>query len=152
MIQPRLLLARAGVWVWLTKADVEGRARDLVFLGFLGPWFAYTALYFFLHPRGLTASASLFMWLTGRPDPACGLTRTFAWMWRGDVRQAILVYPLGPLVFLLTVLVAGYALVALPVGYTVRVRLAPRALRILLATAGIAVAANWLSKLLWLGM
>ncbi|HSR25071.1 MAG TPA: DUF2752 domain-containing protein [Candidatus Eisenbacteria bacterium] len=62
-------------------------------------WLLYTRLYFWLHPRGLTAAPSLFMNLTGRPDPLCGLTRTFAWMWRGDLVNAIVVYPLGPLLF-----------------------------------------------------
>jgi len=147
-----LVFARAGAALWLQRADAEGRARDLLILGLTGPWFVYTALYFFLHPRGLTAAPSMFMLLTGKPDPICGLTRTFAWMWRGDVLQAILVYPLGPLVFLLTVMAAAYALVAVPLGQTIRFEVAPRTLRILLVAVGIAIAANWLSKLLWLGM
>ncbi len=46
------------------------------------PWLAYTRLYFFLHPRHLTFDGGLFMWYFNKPDPFCGGTRTFAWMWR----------------------------------------------------------------------
>ena len=72
-------------------------------LGVAVPWLAYTRLYFFLHPRHLTFDGGLFMWLFNKPDPFCGGTRTFAWMWRGDVGRAVVVYPLGPLLFVATV-------------------------------------------------
>jgi hypothetical protein len=147
-----LVLPRAGIRLSLDEADAAGRARDLLILAIAVPWLVYTRLYFVLHPLGLTAALSPFMWLTGKPDPMCGLTRTFAWMWRGDIRQAVLVYPLGPLVFLLTAVAAGYALVALALRMTLRVELRPQTRRLLLSAAAIAIAANWLSKLLWLGM
>ena len=43
------------------------------------------------------------MWYFNKPDPFCGGTRTFAWMWRGDLGRAVAVYPLGPLLFVTTV-------------------------------------------------
>ncbi len=79
--------------------DRRQRVSQLPALAMLIAWFAYTRLYFFLHPHGLTFDPSLFMYLTGKPDPTCGLTRTFAWTWRGDLGQAVRVYPLGPLAF-----------------------------------------------------
>jgi Protein of unknown function (DUF2752) len=75
-------------------------------LGIALPWLVYTRLYFFLQPRHLTYDGSAFMWLFNKPDPSCGLTRTFAWMWRGDLGRAVAVYSLGPLVFLATVALA----------------------------------------------
>src|SRR2546425_4723 len=83
-------------WALLDRPE---RLAQLPALTILIEWFAYTRLYFFLHPRGLTFDPSLFMYLTGKPDPTCGLTRTFAWTWRGDLAQGVRVYPLGPLLF-----------------------------------------------------
>jgi Protein of unknown function (DUF2752) len=90
------------------------------------PWLLYTRLYFWLRPRGATIAPSLFMHLTGRPDPACGLTRTFAWMWRGDILRAIAVYPLGPAAFVAALAVLGYACLVLMSGRALREDLSPR--------------------------
>ncbi|MHB8508038.1 MAG: DUF2752 domain-containing protein [Candidatus Dormibacteria bacterium] len=118
------------------------------------PWFAYTKLYFFLHPRGLTFAPSLFMHLTGRPDPACGLTRTFAWMWRGNLFEALRAYPLGPILFVL--LVASVADAAVVVvrgrGLWPRLSLSAPQRRTLLAVTVTAFALNWAAKLLYLGI
>ncbi len=63
------------------------------------------------------------MHLTGRPDPVCGLTRTFAWMWRGDVAHAVAVYPLGPLAFAARFPLLGYAAWILVSGRALRLEL-----------------------------
>jgi hypothetical protein len=112
----------------------------------------YTRLYFWLHPRGLTVAPSIFMHLTGRPDPLCGLTRTFAWMWRGDPMQAVLVYPLGPALFLLTFPLVAYAGFMLIRGQAVRVVLPATSRRIIVVAVVLLFALNWTSKLLWLGV
>lgn len=115
-------------------------------------WLAYTRLYFALHPLGLTFDPSLFMWLTGRPDPLCGLTRTFAWTWRGDLPRAVLVYPIGPAVFAGTVAFVGYSAWALVSNQKLSFKLPRPWSRVLLVVALCALAANWAAKLLWLGM
>jgi hypothetical protein len=81
---------RASPWrARIGRAQGSDRTSAALILAFGLAWLAYTRLYFWLHPRGLTPALSPFMYLTGRPDPLCGLTRTFAWMWRGDVGQAV---------------------------------------------------------------
>lgn len=115
-------------------------------------WLTYTALYFVLHPLGLTFDPSLFMYLTGKPDPACGFTRTFAWMWRGDLLSAVRVYPLGPLLFVVTILATLNSAASMMSARTVRIVMSPRAIRVGAALVLAAFAANWASKLLWLGM
>lgn len=115
-------------------------------------WFSYTRLYFFLHPLGLTFDPSLFMYLTGRPDPSCGLTRTFAWTWRGDLVHAVLVYPLGPLVFLVAGLVTANLAIAVAMSRRVQLILPRRAWHVIIAVSAVAVAMNWAAKLIWLGM
>ncbi len=92
------------------------------------------------------------MYLTGKPDPGCGLTRTFAWMWRGDLFHAVSVYPLGPLVFAGTILVVFWALAVLVLGRVARIWLSGGQWRVLIAVSLIALALNWASKLIWLGM
>ena len=125
---------------------------DGLLLLFALAWLTYTAGYFVLHPRGLTFDPSLFMYLTGKPDPACGLTRTFAWMWRGDVINAVRVYPLGPLLFVATILATANSAASVLVGKTFRVEMSQRAIRISLILVAAAFAANWASKVIWLGM
>ncbi|MHB8613711.1 MAG: DUF2752 domain-containing protein [Candidatus Dormibacteraceae bacterium] len=121
-------------------------------LGLGLPWLVYTRLYFFLQPRHLTYDGGAFMWLFNKPDPGCGLTRTFAWMWRGDLGRAVAVYPLGPLVFLATVALAVYAVVVLLGGRAVHVNLSPATVRFVLGVGVVALGLNWIAKLAWLGM
>ena len=121
-------------------------------LGIALPWLIYTRLYFFLQPRHLTYDGGAFMWLFNKPDPSCGLTRTFAWMWRGDLGRAVAVYPLGPLVFVATVALALYAVVALLSGRAVHLNLSPATLRLVIWVGLVALGLNWIAKLAWLGM
>jgi hypothetical protein len=121
-------------------------------LGLGLPWLVYTRLYFFLQPRHLTYDGGAFMWLFNKPDPGCGLTRTFAWMWRGDLGRAVAVYPLGPFVFLTTVALAVYAVVVLLSGRAVRINPSAATVRRVLWICVIALGLNWIAKLAWLGM
>ena len=122
------------------------------FLGIGLPWLTYTRLYFFLHPRHLTFDGGAFMWLFNKPDPFCGGTRTFAWMWRGDIVRAVAVYPLGPLLFVATVGLVVYAVVVLLTGRAVHLNLSPATVRLLLGVGVVALGLNWIAKLVWLGM
>ncbi|HVS47402.1 MAG TPA: DUF2752 domain-containing protein [Candidatus Dormibacteraeota bacterium] len=116
------------------------------------PWLAYTRLYFFLQPRQLTFDGGLFMWYFNKPDPFCGGTRTFAWMWRGDVGRAVAVYPLGPLLFVATVALVVYAVIALLSGRAVHVNPSALTVRLVLGVGLVALGLNWIAKLAWLGM
>jgi hypothetical protein len=140
---------------WRAKIDRAGgsdRSWAALILTLDLAWLTYTRLYFWLHPRGLTAAPSLFMHATGRPDPLCGLTRTFAWMWRGDLAHAVAVYPLGPLVFAASCPLLGYAASVLVSGRALRPEI-PRAVRRTLVVVVVAaVALNWTAKLIWLGV
>src|SRR5438128_2913143 len=121
-------------------------------LGIGLPWLAYTRLYFFLQPRHLTFDGGVFMWYFNKPDPFCGGTRTFAWMWRGDVGRAIAVYPLGPLIFVATVGLVLYGLYVLITRRAVQINLWPATFRRLRGLGFVALGLNWIAKLVWLGM
>jgi len=92
------------------------------------------------------------MWYFNKPDPFCGGTRTFAWMWRGDVGRAVAVYPLGPLLFVATVALVVYAVIALVSRRAVHVNPSAPIVRLVLWVGLVALAINWIAKLAWLGM
>jgi hypothetical protein len=141
--------------VWRVAWRPVGNRAWAAHVGLVGvgaAWLLYTKLYFFLHPKGLTAAPSLFMHLTGRPDPFCGLTRTFAWMWQGDLREAILAYPLGPVVFIATWVVMAVLAYSVVARRTPHVRIRRDVGVALIAVVLLALAANWTAKLLWLGV
>lgn len=135
--------------VSVAAARRSDRATPALILAGAVPWHVYTRLYFWRHPKHLTFDPSLFTYLTGRPDPLYGLTRTFAWMWRGDVGRAALVYPLGPLVFAASFMLVGYALYSLASGRAVQISFSSRTARALVMIPLLALAANWAAKLLW---
>ena len=114
-------------------------------------WLTYTRFYFWLQPRHLTYDGP-FMYMTGKPDPACGLTRTFAWMWRGDLAHAAIVYPLGPLLFIVTLAVVAYSVVVIVSGRSLRIALSSFVQRRILIVALVALGLNWAAKWIWLGM
>jgi len=124
----------------------------LTFLGLGIPWLLYTRLYFFLQPRHLTLDGGPFMQYLHKPDPFCGGTRTFAWMWRGDVGRALGVYPLGPFLFIVTVAFVGYGLYVLATRRAVQINLSARMVFGLVVVGIVALGLNWTAKLLWLGM
>lgn len=148
----RSALSPVAVTLRVERLNRSDRSLLAALAGLALAWLAYTRLYFVLHPLGLTFDPSLFMWLTGKPDPLCGLTRTFAWTWRGDWTRAALVYPIGPVVFAGTVAFVGYATWALVSGRKLSVRLSSRWARTALGLGLCVLAANWIAKLLWLGM
>jgi hypothetical protein len=140
--QPLVAVARADHYERMT-------AGGLLALALL--WLTYTRFYFSLQPRHLTFDGP-FMYVTGKPDPGCGLTRTFAWMWRGDLAHALVVYPLGPLIFLSTFGFVAYSLAVIVSGRSLRFRISPMVQRGLIVGAFVALGLNWASKLIWLGM
>lgn len=121
-------------------------------IGIALPWLVYTRLYFFLHPLGLTFDGGFFMWYLHKPDPFCGGTRTFAWMWRGELGHAVAVYPLGPLLFVATIAAVLYAVGVLVSGRALRISPSRTMVRRGLVLGIVALGLNWTAKLVWLGM
>jgi hypothetical protein len=136
----------------VAPANRQERLTAAGLLGLALAWLTYTRLYFWLHPRHLTFDPSAFMYITGKPDPSCGLTRTFAWMWRGDLSRSVAVYPLGPIIFVATLVLAVYWAAILLSGQSLRYRLSRRVQRGVVIITLVALGLNWASKLVWLGM
>lgn len=135
----------------IVVATARDRALAKAVVGTSLPWLAYTRLYFFLHPLHLTFDGG-WMWIFNKPDPTCGLTRTFAWMWRGDLANAVAVYPLGPFVFVGTIILAVYGIAVLATNRALELHVPTVVTRRLLLVALVLVGLNWIAKLAWLGM
>jgi hypothetical protein len=135
----------------LTKALPTDRLRDLALLGALLLWLVYTRMFFVLQAAHLTAPPCPFYYLTGHPCPFCGGTRSFAYMWRGDLADAVRLFPLGPVLFAGTF--AGVAGLAAGVitGRTWTPRLTGMQWRLLAIGAVSAISISWALKVFVLG-
>ena len=134
-----------------SRPDVEARTRDL-FLGLgTSAWLGYTYLYPSLSTFHAVIPTCPFLLLTGHPCPFCGGTRSFSAMWRGDVFHAARLYPLGPLLFVLTFPVAAYGIWALITGRSLSLAIPSAAMRALTVIGVVALAISWSLKLVLLG-
>jgi hypothetical protein len=137
--------------VSLTRAVPADRLRDLGLFAGLVLWLAYTRLFFVLQAAHLSAPPCPFFYLTGHPCPFCGGTRSFAYMWQGDLADSVRLYPLGPALFAGSFVgVAGLAAAALS-GRTWTPRLTRTQWQVLGIGVGSAVALSWALKVFILG-
>jgi hypothetical protein len=135
----------------MAPADREVQQRNWIVLGTLVIWFAYTRIYWALHATHIVLPPCPFYALTGHPCPFCGGTRSFAYMWQGDVLSAARLYPFGPLLFVGSMGAAVAAAASIVTRRTVVLNL-PRSVELgALAIAVGALAVSWILKLVWLG-
>ena len=135
----------------LTRAQPLDRSRDLWLLAGLLGWLLYTRVFWVLQAAHLTVPPCPFYYLTGHPCPFCGGTRSFAYLWEGDLSDAVRLYPLGPLFFAGTLAGVG----GLAFGAVTRRTWVPRLTRmqwrLVWIGLGSAVAFNWALKVFVLG-
>ncbi len=135
----------------LSRAVPAQRLRDLGLFAALGLWLLYTRLYWAMHAAHLSMPPCPFYYLTGHPCPFCGGTRSFAYMWEGDMADAVRLYPLGPALFASTVLGMGGLAAGLVTGRTWSPRLTSRQWRLLTIFATSSVLISWALKVFVLG-
>jgi hypothetical protein len=134
-----------------TRAVPADRLRYFGVLAGLLLWLAYTRIYFLLQAAHLSAPPCPFYYLTGHPCPFCGGTRSFAYMWQGDLSDSVRLYPLGPALFAGTfVAVAGLAVGAVT-GRTWTPHLTRTQWRALAIGAVSALVLSWALKVFVLG-
>jgi hypothetical protein len=83
----------------LSRSLPGDRLRYIGLLAGLLLWLTYTRFYWVLHTSHIAMPTCPFFALTGHPCPFCGGTRSFAYMWQGDMSDAVRLYPLGPALF-----------------------------------------------------
>jgi hypothetical protein len=125
--------------------------RDLALLAGLVAWLAYTRIYFLLQAAHLSAPPCPFYYLTGHPCPFCGGTRSFAYMWEGDLADAVRLYPLGPLLFAGTLAGVAGLVAGAVTGRTWAPRLTGFQWRVLGIGVVSAVTVSWALKVFVLG-
>jgi hypothetical protein len=106
--------------VSIVRSDGEERLRVFAALSGLFAWLLYTRLFWGLHAAHATLPPCPFLFITGRPCPLCGGTRSFAEMWQGDVAAAARFHPLGPVLFVLSVAAAAGLAFLLATGRSLR--------------------------------
>lgn len=135
----------------VTRAVRVDRMRDVAIAAALVAWLAYTRLYFVLQAMHIAAPVCPFYYFTGHPCPFCGGTRSFAYMWRGDMSEAVRLYPLGPALFAGTLLGAGGLLGGAAAGRTWVPRLNARQWYLLGIFVGVTLLFSWALKVFILG-
>ena len=135
----------------MTRARVTERVRDLGILLPLVVWLVYTRLYWVLHAAHLSAPPCPFYYLTGHPCPFCGGTRAFAYMWQGDISDAVRLYPLGPALFAGTIVTVGGLAAGIVTGRTWTPRLSPMQWKLIGVFAISLVLVSWAVKWFVLG-
>ncbi|HEY1455147.1 MAG TPA: DUF2752 domain-containing protein [Candidatus Dormibacteraeota bacterium] len=135
----------------LTRALPADRRRELAILIAVTLWLVYTRIYFVVQAAHLSAPPCPFYYLTGHPCPFCGGTRSFAYMWRGDLTDAVRLYPLGPALFAGALVgVVGLAASAIS-GRAWVPRLTRLQWRLLGVAVGSVLLMNWALKVFILG-
>lgn len=135
----------------ITRPMPGDRTRDFAMLGGLLLWLVYTRVYWTLHVGHLTLPPCPFYYLTGHPCPFCGGTRAFAYMWQGDMSDAVRLYPLAPLLFVGSLVgVAGLA-IGIVSGRTWTPNLTSKQWRLLIGGVVSTIALSWALKVFVLG-
>lgn len=136
-----------SVGLALVRADRDARLREAAILGGLVLWMAYARIFWPLRSVHATLPVCPFLTLTHHPCPFCGGTRSFAYMWQGDLKHAALLYPLGPALFAGSVAaIFGLAVLVIS-GRSLAWRLPDGVIPKLMLAACVPLAASWLLKL-----
>lgn len=131
----------------VVRAGTEARLRNAFLLAGLVLWMLYTRMYWSIQAMHLTLPACPFLTITGHPCPFCGGTRSFAHTWNGDIGRAAQLYPLGPLMFVGTVVAIPVLAVALLTNRDLALRLPDGVRRVAFGAAAGALATSWALKL-----
>ena len=135
------------VTLGLVRADRDARLRKLVLLLGLVGWMVYTRVFWTASAVHATLPACPFLTLTGHPCPFCGGTRSFAYLWHGDLKHSVELYPLGPLLFGGTLVAIPVLVAALVANQTLEWRLSPPLRRGLVLAGCVPLAVSWSLKL-----
>jgi len=127
------------------------RRRELWIALVLVLWLTYTRVYWVLQAMHLGAPVCPFYYITGHPCPFCGGTRSFAYMWRGDLSDSTRLYPLGPALFAGTFAAVGGLVAGAVSGRSVWPRLTRDQWRGILYGAIATVGISWALKVFVLG-
>lgn len=136
-----------GLHLAVVRAGRDARLRNAFLLAGLVLWMAYTRFFTAAQALHVTLPPCPFLALTGHPCPFCGGTRSFAYVWRGDLERAAALYPLGPALFAATLAAIPVLLAGVLLDRDLRWRLSRSWGRVLVAAACLPLAVSWALKL-----
>jgi hypothetical protein len=134
-----------------TRALPADRLRYLGLAAVLVLWLAYTRIFWILRAAHLGMPVCPFYYLTGHPCPFCGGTRSFAYMWEGDLGDSVRLYPLGPALFAGTLAAVGGLVTGAATGRTWTPRLTAAQWKGIGAGVIVTVLISWTLKVFVLG-
>jgi hypothetical protein len=137
--------------VALAKAVPGNRMRDLGLMAGLLLWLLYTRLYWVLHTSHVVIPTCPFFALTGHPCPFCGGTRSFAYMWQGDIADSVRLYPMGPALFVGSLFGAAGLASGVVTGRTWSLNLSSFQWRLVSIGIVSVIAVSWVLKVFVLG-
>ena len=140
-----------AVPISVARALPGDRLRYFGLLAGLLVWLAYTRVFFILQAAHVTAPPCPFYYFTGHPCPFCGGTRSFAFMWQGDLADSVRLYPLGPALFAGTFVVAAGLVAGAVSGRTWTPHFTAAQWRALAIGAASAIVLSWSLKVFVLG-
>src|SRR5438045_7335030 len=135
----------------MARARAPGRPRDIRVAGGVVMLLPYTRHYLVIQAAHLGLPPCPFYYLTGHPCPFCGGTRAFAYMWQGDISDAVRLYPLGPALFAGTIGTVGGLAAGIMSGRTWTPRLSPMQWKLIGVFAISLVLVSWAVKWFVLG-
>jgi hypothetical protein len=118
------------------------RIRDFAMVG---------RLYWVIAAGHLTLPPCPFYYLTGHPCPFCGGTRSFAYMWQGDIADSVRLYPMGPVLFASSLAAVAALATGIVTGRTWTPNLTQMQWRLLIVGAVSTIALSWALKVFVLG-
>lgn len=131
----------------VVRAGMGARLRNAALLAGLVLWMIYTRVFWAAQAVHATVPSCPFLAITGHPCPFCGGTRSFAYMWQGDLRRAAALYPLGPLLFAGTAAAIAALAVGLVANLDLRVRVPDALWRRFLLWVAVVLGISWTLKL-----
>ena len=131
----------------MVRADGGVRLRNAFLFAVLVLWLLYTRFLATAQALHLTLPPCPFLLVTGHPCPFCGGTRSFAYVWRGEVDRAAALYPLGPMMFVGSIVALPVLLAAVLTGRDFQWRLSAAWTRVAVVAACVPLLASWLLKL-----
>lgn len=142
---------RSVIPISVSRALPSDRVRELALAGALVLWLAYTRVYWILHAAHLPSPVCPFYYFTGHPCPFCGGTRSFAYMWNGDLSDSVRLFPLGPALFAGTFAAVGALVFGAISGRTLRPRFTREQWKGIAAGLVVTVLISWALKVFVLG-
>jgi hypothetical protein len=131
--------------IQIGKDTQKGRRKKAVIAGLL---FAGLLALFFWNPEHIHPVSCLFHEITGHSCPTCGMTRSLCAVSHWHIREAIRFHPMGPVLYLVCLVLFGKFLFEFTARKEVRIQIKPFIIKSTLLILFILWVGLWIFRLL----